>query len=690
MKPYAMLVGLLGLLLSAATPAQEPPGGARDRSAFVYACDGPVEKIERLAGMRFNAFIGPNLDVDDQTSAAVIKAGMRLIPSLGIGTAKVHHPPERLAIRTASVLRQRGLADEVAWWLVGQGVGHGQLDAVRQAAAGFQSADPGRRRPIVIGADEALTHFAEPTGGLILRAPMAGVPWADPDSYLGHLEWLARPSADYFAVTLQTTWPRHAALPGVGPDADQLRLQAYLAVLAGAKGLVLPTRAMLAGPEVREDLLAELGVLGCELAAVGDWLAAAGRTGQPLVDSEAVLARYFRADSDCLIVLVRTGKRYQYVMDEAQAESLTCVVPIRSRKAKAYRVEFPSVRPLRALQVDLQLKIEIPRLQQTGLVLVTDRVSRVKQIARHLSAHRAAAVRHAIRAFKSKLKRVGATVERLKGLGVSSSAADRMLARAKRKAPSLGDDPPANQYEAIYASAREGMGMLRAAQWLYWRRAIGRHAPETFPYTDNFYALPAHYAMLKRFDPDRTEGKLLLEEGFEDGRPGGGWLAPVRGPLVDRSVTQQASRTVAHAGQGSWRIRCWDRYRRFGTAVDAPIPESGLRSRPIRVAHGELLKLSAWVRVPGPVVGTRRGALVRLVFQDAAGNRLDRDDGMPGLTAPTGGWQERVFYRHVNDPRIRSCRVELAVAGIGEAYFDEVRLVRVARRGTGTRPKGRG
>ena len=116
---------------------------------------------------------------------------------------------------------------------------------------------------------------------------------------------------------------------------------------------------------------------------------------------------------------------------------------------------------------------------------------------------------------------------------------------------------PASQHASILASATEGLRLLRLAQWVCWRRVMGRHRGQVFPYTDSFYALPAHIRLLEAFDPTRAAELPVLAEGFEEALAPGRWEASSQDAASSTAVTAQTVRTARHAGKRSLAVRSW-------------------------------------------------------------------------------------------------------------------------------------
>src|SRR5262249_31062132 len=89
-----------------------------------------------------------------------------------------------------------------------------------------------------------------------------------------------------------------------------------------------------------------------------------------------------------------------------------------------------------------------------------------------------------------------------------------------------------------------------------------------------------------------------------------------------------------------------------------------INSPAVTLPAGTLVRISAWMYIPGGVSGTVDGAM----FYDSVG-------GEPlavRMTIPTKGWKKFTLYRQV--PPSGQISVTLALTGYGTAYFDDVRI----------------
>jgi hypothetical protein len=88
-----------------------------------------------------------------------------------------------------------------------------------------------------------------------------------------------------------------------------------------------------------------------------------------------------------------------------------------------------------------------------------------------------------------------------------------------------------------------------------------------------------------------------------------------------------------------------------------------INSPPVRLPPGTLVRISAWIKIPGALSRSIDGAL----FYDSAGGE---PLGIRLVSATP--WKKYTLYRRV--PASGTISVTLALTGVGTAYFDDVRI----------------
>jgi hypothetical protein len=89
-----------------------------------------------------------------------------------------------------------------------------------------------------------------------------------------------------------------------------------------------------------------------------------------------------------------------------------------------------------------------------------------------------------------------------------------------------------------------------------------------------------------------------------------------------------------------------------------------VHSPSVRLEPGSLVRVSGWVRVPRAITGSADGALL---FDSAGGEALALR-----FTEAIPRWKQFNLYRRV--PPTGTVQVTLALTGLGQVYFDDVRI----------------
>ena len=95
--------------------------------------------------------------------------------------------------------------------------------------------------------------------------------------------------------------------------------------------------------------------------------------------------------------------------------------------------------------------------------------------------------------------------------------------------------------------------------------------------------------------------------------------------------------------------------------VVVEVPPVLFTSPPVQVEAGQIVCISGWVQVPGPISGSSDGLLiVDSLTGEALADRIGK----------TNGWRQFALYRVV--PQSGAMCVTFALSGLGEARLDDV------------------
>jgi hypothetical protein len=142
----------------------------------------------------------------------------------------------------------------------------------------------------------------------------------------------------------------------------------------------------------------------------------------------------------------------------------------------------------------------------------------------------------------------------------------------------------------------------------------------------------------------------MLQAGWKQERR----LPP--GVKCDVSLSLQNPRS----GRSALRMQAWiDDARTAPQVVEEPIV--WVKSSPVPVRQGQLVRIHCWVNVPRPLGGSLDGLVV---FDSLSGPELG--DRVRGTT----GWRELTLYRAVG--QTGELTVTFALTGLGEASVDDL------------------
>lgn len=200
----------------------------------------------------------------------------------------------------------------------------------------------------------------------------------------------------------------------------------------------------------------------------------------------------------------------------------------------------------------------------------------------------------------------------------------------------------------------------------------------------NRYVRPRHEALVIPYDalvaPEDERGFEWQEAAawsFEDAdRAADEWSLPDYGD--DCGVEP----STAHAADGESSLRLWSAVQseesERWTALQSGWVVANAVSRPIEVEPGQAILITARVHVPEDFEMTDRGATLGLIGYDADGKAVPR--WTPGSIevrqeTATDGWRQMMVGRII-PAQVEAIAVRLAVCGVGECFFDEVRVRR--------------
>jgi hypothetical protein len=219
-----------------------------------------------------------------------------------------------------------------------------------------------------------------------------------------------------------------------------------------------------------------------------------------------------------------------------------------------------------------------------------------------------------------------------------------------------------------YADAQRALQPLRIlmrAQWESAIRTLDKDNPAASPYALTYYTLPRYWQLVDQLRETRPGENVLPGGEFEQvsERVPPGWRVQEAATLD--GVAANPPKVVADEKKEGNRCVMLEIKSKDGVPVPQALERTYLavQSPPVRLQPGTWVRVSARVRIPGPISASTDGALI---YDSAGGEPL-----AVRLTNPTD-WKPYTFFRKV--PPSGTVNVTLALTGLGKVYFDDIRI----------------
>ena len=517
-----------------------------------------------------------------------------------------------------------------------------------------------------------------------------------------------------------------AMLAGTPPqlEPEQIRAQVYAALAVGCRGLGFWSTTPLdgEGPAARERLLT-LTQLNLELELLEPWLAtgtsvklipftvdsrgvesrvpepvatpAKGLFGGPVSVPKSELttldpqrareltAALISSEFGALLLPMWLEDRAQYVPGQMTANKATIIVPGGGETASAWEITTTGrLQLLTRETVAGGLKIVLPRFDQTAAVLITSDLNVVKQFDQRIDAIQEKSAAVSVELCQLKLARVRQIDQQLQQLGVGLPAARRLVEQAQQHLEQATAAYRQRQFQSARQQSSLAMQLTRMLQRAHWDHATKTMpSPVASPYTLSFQTLPAHWKLMResvahrratttvsQSSPRGDDAANQLPSGdFEDFDTliASGWRHEQRAIPGVQSIAE----LHPSPQQGKYSLRLVARPS-SGTGKPEQLPQSlgktpvSLVSPPISVHAGQVVRISAWVKLPQPVSESLDGATLH--------------DSLLGKTGawkikPSRDWQRLEVLRTV--PESQELTVTVSLHGLGELAIDDLQIV---------------
>ena len=248
---------------------------------------------------------------------------------------------------------------QVVGWSLGSRLTARDLAGTQELVDEVRRFEPNQLRLLVAGVDSGLAELSR-------IAPVVQLernPLGTSQELAGQRQWLlarprlARPGTPFWAsvpterperLSEQLVLFSRGATLSEDVDPEQLRLAAYSALAAGARGLVFSSGSPLAidtGPaSLRTDAIK---LVNLELRMLEPWIAAGTFSEELAAGDGSVQASVLATDRSRLLLITQHAPAQQFVLGPPPRDSLQVTVPGVSISDRAYRVSAAGVKQLR-------------------------------------------------------------------------------------------------------------------------------------------------------------------------------------------------------------------------------------------------------------------------------------------------------------------------------------------------------
>jgi hypothetical protein len=544
--------------------------------------------------------------------------------------------------------------------------------------------------------------------------------------------WLQMFPDPYFQ---EAVWGRDRppswGIPRVLPA--QLRQAAYSALSAGCRGLAFDADQNLTLGAGR-SMLIEAALLNEEVDLIEWLLADTSRDYRPLKvlqpdDPKTVIQQGVNAMRNAalrkpekpphptiraaafttkdmrgtLVIVNDLAGGSQFQPPQLSAKNIRIEVPGLADEAQGYEISPGEVRVLDHERVPGGIRLTLEEFTGTALIFVTTVGERIDEIQRAVVSVRPRAVNLRIEQVQAELA-WGLEIHRLlTDDGHKFLEADELVSQAQDRMKSAIDAYDRMDYEIAWKEARRSSRSLQMLLRFHWELAVKEYSemlkdkkqacgPKLLPGHDkeplrvfspvcipplvSCATLPQAWVWKDWISRGPLGGNLLSSGGFEDpqGLGDAGW--------VNESYDTPGSKSefIIRAEKAGP-----DQFRRVLELSGRPIDPNGLdllpgsvdqlvaavRSPPIKVSEGEMIRIAVLVTMPTDTVSGAGGVIIR-----------DSIGGEPlqfRSTAAIPGYQEVVIYRRA--PVDGEMTVLLGYAGHQFARFDNLRIQKIVGAG---------
>jgi hypothetical protein len=303
------------------------------------------------------------------------------------------------------------------------------------------------------------------------------------------------------------SWTEHLV-----PGADQERLIAYRALLAGVKGLIFFYPESLEDQGMGRGRRNELALVWRELAPVEDIIAAGEPPETLLTSHNTVDARLIRSGKEAVVIAAKDQVHYNRYLDGAGVEGLTVRMPASLADCPVFQLGGPQPEKLELHQANGTREIALRPFALSTILLYSCDSARQQHVQETMHASLPDEARYAMDVLLDEQVKTEVVRRHLPSDLQGSAAALRNLTQALEDARKAA---AANDWNAAWQRAAEGLAYseqyrseaMQAAAADADRRKAGK---EGRVYLNLYFSLP-NYAYVTRGGPNVAPGQLRKE-----------------------------------------------------------------------------------------------------------------------------------------------------------------------------------
>ncbi len=581
-------------------------------------------------------------------------------------------PPSAAVGRSGEELDDR----RILAWHLGDRLTAPYVEATRKLAGEVRRDGSESARPLVCSAETNLWEYSRIADIVVLDLEPLGTSFelGDCAERLRTRGRLARPGNPLWAA-IQTQPQRLigeqiAALgPGDAPplsiQPEQIRLLAYAAVAAGARGLLFRSASALDADDPATRLrAATMQLLNGELKLIEPWVAGGTYGGEIETSNPEVQISALQTARSRLLLVRRIAEAQQFVVQPPGEHAIAFHDGAATTSTRAYRIGPTHLAPVNSLQRPGGTWINLEDAGWvTPVVLTSDELVLHHLTSQQRQQAKAAAELHYDIA-KQELAGVNSTLQRLSSYGSSLPQVNESLRLAQSHLIRCEPLLATGDWRSAYRSCEQARQALARLRHETWRQATsGFTAPTASPLCTSFDTLPDHWAMSNRMRTARWSTNVLPGGAFEDLRfmQSRGWRYERSGDAEVQAAVDLAA-DASRSGATGLRLRCWPADDN-NKPVAIEQPPIQITSAPVPVRAGQLLRIHGWVRVPAEITGSDAGLLI----YDSLGGR-----GLGERIRVAKDWRELVLFRAAT--RDGHATVTFALSGMGEVQLDDVSI----------------